>query len=148
MKILESSENYLETIYMINKRKGNVRSIDIANELNFSKASVSVAMKLLRENEFIQVGDNGNITLLDKGLEIATKMYNRHVVLTNALVKLGVDEKVASDDACKIEHVISDETYNAIKSYLDKWRMNSEEWIVKVKILTDFFIVDGQPSVT
>ncbi len=115
MKVLESSENYLETILILKKRNGEVRSIDIANELSFSKASVSVAMKQLRENEYISVDTDGYITLLDKGMEIANKMYERHVVLAKGLMRLGVSEEVAAQDACKIEHVISNETFNAIK---------------------------------
>ncbi len=121
MKVLESSENYLETILILQKRNGMVRSIDIANELNFSKASVSVAMKGLRENDYIKVNEDGYISLLDKGLEIATSMYDRHTTLTLALTKLGVNEKVAAQDACKIEHIISNETFLAIKAALDKF---------------------------
>lgn len=115
MKIHESAENYLETILMIKNKKGTVRSIDIANELEFSKPSVSVAMKNLRENGFIDVDSNGYITLLDKGQVIAEKMYERHTFLTNWLVSLGVDEKIAAEDACRIEHIISEESFEAIK---------------------------------
>ncbi len=120
MKILESSENYLETILMIKNEKGNVRSIDIANELGFSKASVSIAMKQLRENEYIKVDTDGFINLLPKGLEIAEKMYERHQILMEALTRIGVDENTAEIDACKIEHVISQETFEALKEYLNK----------------------------
>lgn len=115
MKIHESAENYLETILMIKNKKGSVRSIDIANELDFSKPSVSVAMKNLRENGFIDVDSNGYITLLDKGQEIAEKMYERHTLLSSWLISLGVDEKTAVEDACRIEHIISVETFEAIK---------------------------------
>lgn len=115
MKIHESAENYLETILMIKNKKGFVRSIDIANELDFSKPSVSVAMKNLRENDFIDVDSNGYITLLDKGQVIAEKMFERHTFLTNWLVSLGVDEKIAAEDACRIEHIISEESFEAIK---------------------------------
>ncbi len=115
MKIHESAENYLETILMIRNKKGVVRSIDIANELDFSKPSVSVAMKNLRENGFIDVDSNGYITLLDEGQEIAEKMYERHTLLSGWLISLGVDEKIAVEDACRIEHIISDETFEAIK---------------------------------
>lgn len=115
MKIHESAENYLETILMIKNKKGSVRSIDIANELDYSKPSVSVAMKNLRENGFIDVDANGYITLLDKGQEIAEKMYERHTFLSNWLVSLGVDEKTAVEDACRIEHIISEESFEAIK---------------------------------
>ena len=115
MKIHASAENYLETIYMLRKSKGMVRSIDIANELEFSKPSISVAMKNLRENGYIEVDKDGHITLLEKGLEIAERMYERHTVISQFLVKLGVEESVATEDACKIEHVISDESFEAIK---------------------------------
>lgn len=115
MQIHESAENYLETILMIKNKKGVVRSIDIANELEFSKPSVSVAMKNLRENGYIDVDSNGYITLLDKGLEIAEKMYERHITLSNWLINLGVPENIAVEDACRIEHIISAETFNAIK---------------------------------
>ncbi len=115
MKIHESAENYLETILMIKNKKGSVRSIDIANELEFSKPSVSVAMKNLRENGFIEVDQNGYITLLESGKEIADRMYERHTTLSNWLISLGVDEKIAVEDACRIEHVISTESFEAIK---------------------------------
>ena len=116
MKIHESAENYLETILMIKNKKGSVRSIDIANELDFSKPSVSVAMKNLRENGFIDVDSNGYITLLDKGQEIAEKMYERHTTLSKWLISLGVPEDIAVEDACRIEHIISVETFEAIKN--------------------------------
>ncbi|MDE5974118.1 MAG: metal-dependent transcriptional regulator [Eubacterium sp.] len=115
MKIHESAENYLETILMIKNKKGSVRSIDIANELDFSKPSVSVAMKNLRENGFIDVDSNGYITLLDKGQEIAEKMYERHTTLSKWLIDLGVPDDIAVEDACRIEHIISVETFEAIK---------------------------------
>ena len=117
MRIHESAENYLETIYMLGKEKGEVRSIDIANELEYSKPSVSVAMKNLRENGYIEVGADGYITLTDKGREIAAEMYERHTMITRWLVSLGVPEDVAADDACKIEHVLSAETFEAIKRH-------------------------------
>lgn len=115
MKIHESAENYLETILMIKNKKGLVRSIDIANELKFSKPSVSVAMKNLRQNGYIDVDENGYITLLESGLEIAEKMYERHTTISDWLISLGVDSKTAVDDACKIEHIISNESFEAIK---------------------------------
>lgn len=116
MKIHASAENYLETIYMLGKSKGMVRSIDIANELDFSKPSISVAMKNLRENGYIEMDKDGHITLLEAGLEIAERMYERHTVISKFLMNLGVDEAVATEDACKIEHVISDESFDAIKN--------------------------------
>lgn len=115
MKIHESAENYLETILMIKNRKGFVRSIDIANELEYSKPSVSIAMKNLRENGYIDVDCNGNISLLDKGREIAEKMLERHTTLSNWLMSIGVDERIALEDACRIEHIISNESFEAIK---------------------------------
>ncbi|MCC8074202.1 MAG: metal-dependent transcriptional regulator [Clostridiales bacterium] len=120
MKIHESAENYLETILMIKNKKGFVRSIDIANELEFSKPSVSVAMKNLRENGYIDVDSSGYITLLDSGLEIAEKMYERHLTLSNWLISLGVNEKTAVEDACRIEHIISVESFEAIKKMISE----------------------------
>ena len=119
MQIRESAENYLETILILSQRKGKgeVRSIDIVNELEFSKPSVSVAMKNLRENSYITVDKDGYIRLTDKGLEIAEKMYERHTLLSQWLIKLGVDEKVAVEDACRMEHVISAESFAAIKKH-------------------------------
>ena len=119
MQIRESAENYLETILILSQRKGKgeVISIDIVNELEFSKPSVSVAMKNLRENGYITVDKDGYIRLTDKGLEIAEKMYERHTLLSQWLIKLGVDEKVAVEDACRMEHVISAESFAAIKKH-------------------------------
>ena len=119
MQIRESAENYLETILILSQRKGKgeVRSIDIVNELEFPKPSVSVAMKNLRENGYITVDKDGYIRLTDKGLEIAEKMYERHTLLSQWLIKLGVDEKVAVEDACRMEHVISAESFAAIKKH-------------------------------
>ena len=119
MKIKESAENYLETILVLSKKNGYVRSIDIATELDYSKPSVSVAMKNLREYGYITTDKDGYITLTDTGLEIALKMYERHVLITRWLVSLGVDEEIASEDACKIEHVLSKQTFDAIKRYVD-----------------------------
>lgn len=117
MKIQESAENYLESILMIHERKGEVRSIDIVNELEFSKPSVSVAMKNLRENGYITVNKDGYISLTEKGLEIAEKTYERHRLFTRIFQELGIDPKIASRDACRVEHILSDETFSAIKSY-------------------------------
>lgn len=118
-KIQESAENYLEAILMLQKRNGHVRSIDIAGELEFSKPSVSIAMKNLRENKFIDMDDSGYITLLEKGQEIAERMYERHTFLSDWLITLGVDQKTALDDACRIEHVISADSFSAIKAYVN-----------------------------
>ena len=117
MKIQESAENYLETILILRQRNGMVRSIDIVNELEFSKPSVSVAMKNLRENGYISMDEDGYIKLTDKGLEIAEKMYERHIFITKWLSALGVDPVIAAKDACRIEHVISAESFEAIKKH-------------------------------
>lgn len=118
MKIQESAENYLETILVLSKRHGAVRSIDIATELDFSKPSVSIAMKNLRENGYIHVDENGWITLLPAGREIAECIYERHTLLTSWLTTLGVSPEVAAEDACRIEHVISAESFEAIKNHV------------------------------
>lgn len=112
----ESAENYLETILMLSQELPVVRSVDIANELGFKKSSVSIAMKNLREKNHITVSDAGFITLTESGKEIAEMIYERHKFLSSWLVKLGVDEKIASEDACKIEHIISKESFEAIKN--------------------------------
>ena len=116
MKIQQSAENYLETILMITNRSGSCRSIDIANELGYSKPSVSIAMKNLRENGYIEVMGDGKIVLLEPGKKIAEKLFERHTILTEALVALGVDKDIAAEDACKIEHVISEESFEALKA--------------------------------
>lgn len=120
MEIHESAENYLETILMLSKSKGSVRSIDIATELEFTKPSVSVAMKKLRESGFVAVDDSGFITLTETGREIAERMYERHQFLSNFLIKIGVAPKVAVDDACRIEHVISAESFSQLKSFVNE----------------------------
>ena len=117
LQIKESAENYLETILILKMRLGTVRSIDIANELSFSKPSVSIAMKNLRENGYITI-DGGNIELTEKGMDIAKKIYERHTIISEWLVNIGVSEKTASEDACRIEHVISEESFNAFKKYV------------------------------
>ncbi len=119
MQIHESAENYLETILVLNNKNGSVRSIDIAMELRFSKPSVSIAMKNLRENGYIAVDDGGCITLLDKGRQIAETIYERHTLLSDWLITLGVDAKIAVEDACRIEHVISAESFQAIKDHVN-----------------------------
>jgi len=116
----ESAENYLETILMLSKRRPVVRSVDIAEELGFKKSSVSVAMKNLREKEHITVTKEGFIYLTPAGKEIAEMIYERHELLTNWLVRLGVDEKTAAADACKIEHDISKESFEAIKRHVNQ----------------------------
>ena len=114
----ESSENYLETILILSKSHPVVRSVDVAEELGFKKSSVSVAMKNLREREHITVTKEGYIYLTESGREIAEMIYERHQLLSAWLVKLGVDEKIAAEDACKIEHVISTESFDAIKKHV------------------------------
>ena len=118
MKIQESAENYLETILMLSQVKPHVRSIDIATELEFSKPSVSVAMKNLRENGYILVDPSGYITLSESGREIAETMYERPTLLSNWLMYLGVDRKTAVEDACRMEHILSAPTFEAIKQHI------------------------------
>ena len=119
MVMNESTENYLETILVLNHRLGNVRSVDIANEMNFKKPSVSVAMKNLRENGYITVSPEGYIHLTASGLEVAEKIYERHTILSGWLMMLGVDPRVAAEDACKIEHDVSPESFEAIKRHIN-----------------------------
>lgn len=114
----ESSENYLETILILSKTLPVVRSIDIATEMEYKKSSVSVAMKNLREKQYITVSESGFIKLTDSGKEIAEMIYERHELLSSWLMTLGVDEKIALEDACKIEHVISKESFDAIKKHV------------------------------
>ncbi len=118
MKIQESAENYLESILMLKNSKGMVRSIDIVNVLEFSKPSVSVAMKNLRENGYIEMDADGYITLLPPGQAIAEKMYERHTTISKWLESIGVDPKTAVQDACRMEHVISEETFDAMKRHI------------------------------
>lgn len=118
MKIQESAENYLETILILQQRRSVVRSIDIANELSFSKPSISVAMKNLRAEGYVQMDEDGFITLLPKGREIAERIYERHRLLTAWFTAMGVPEEIADRDACRVEHVISAETFEAIKRHV------------------------------
>lgn len=120
MLIKESGENYLETILMLKNKKGYVRSVDVATELNFSKPSVSVAMKHFREDGYITIAEDGDISLTEKGLAVATRIYERHQIIAAALICLGVDEETAYEDSCKIEHDISDQTFEKLKEYLAK----------------------------
>lgn len=120
MKIQESAENYLETVLMLCQRKGFVRSIDIANEMGFSKPSVSIAMKNLKENGYITIDDGGMISLTDKGREIAEKTYERHTLFTEWLIRLGVSPDVAAEDACRMEHAVSEESFAAIKNFVQQ----------------------------
>lgn len=120
MKIHESAENYLETILVLSRRIPQVRSIDIVNELEFSKPSVSIAMKNLRQQNFIVMDSDGYITLTDAGRKIAEDIYERHTMLTKWLTSLGVDQEIASQDACRIEHILSQESFDAIKAKLNQ----------------------------
>lgn len=118
----ESIENYLETILRLSEKLPVVRSVDIAEELGYKKSSISVAMKNLKNQEYITVSDKGYIQLTESGMGIARKIYERHDVISTWLVTLGVDPQVASDDACKLEHVLSDQTFNAIKDHINGLR--------------------------
>lgn len=120
MKRLESQEDYLERILQLSKKKDVVHSIDIAKDMSFSKPSVSIAMKKLEENGYIFINKKGDITLTSRGLEIAEKTLEKHLIITKILMSIGVDEKTAREDACKMEHDISDITWEAIKSHFAK----------------------------
>lgn len=115
MKMQESPEDYLEAILVLSRELGNVRSIDVANHLGYSKPSISVAMKRLRENGYISLDDNGHLLLTGSGLSIALNIYEKHLVLTQFLISIGVSEETAKKDACRMEHVISDESFEKLK---------------------------------
>lgn len=117
MHLQESGEMYLETVYILTQKSDSVRSIDICEYMGYSKPSVSRAIGLLKNGGYITVDEKGYINLTENGTAVALKMFERHTMLTNFLVKLGVDEKIASEDACKIEHHISEESFNAIKNH-------------------------------
>ncbi|GFI21604.1 transcriptional regulator MntR [Lachnospiraceae bacterium] len=118
MIVNESAENYLETILILSKKLPVVRSVDIANELDFKKSSVSIAMKNLREKNYITVTDAGFIYLTESGSRIAQMVYERHEFISDWLIKLGVSSDIAAEDACKIEHILSQESYDAIKMFV------------------------------
>lgn len=120
MKTTESAENYLETILMLSKELPVVRAVDISKKLNFKKSSVSIAMKNLRENNHIEVSESGFITLTPSGLSIAEMIYERHEFLSTWLNKMGVDKETADNDACKMEHVMSIESFDAIKKFVQE----------------------------
>lgn len=119
MGLHESAEMYLETIYVLTQQKNHVRSIDIAEHMRYSKPSVSRAVGLLKQGGYIVVDSDGFITLTEAGLSVALKIFERHTVISKLLTRLGISEKTAAEDACKIEHVISDETFEAVKKYLE-----------------------------
>ena len=127
MRIQESAENYLETIFMLGREGQTVRSIDIVNELDYTKPSVSVAMKNLRANGFIKMDGGGHITLTETGREIAEAMYDRHVLISEWLIYLGVDQKTAVNDACRMEHVMSEQSFLAIKTHVENWKRGLTE---------------------
>ncbi len=119
MALQESGEMYLETIYILSQKGGNVRSIDICEHLGYSKPSVSRAVGLLKNGGYITVSPEGYITLTDLGIEISQKLFERHTVLSRVLMQLGVDETTATEDACRIEHVISEASFEALKKYIE-----------------------------
>ena len=121
MSLKESGEMYLETIYILCKSKSSVRSIDVAEYMNFSRASVSRGIGLLKKQDFILMDRDGYITLTEKGNKTAEKIYERHTVISKMLTALGIDEKTATEDACRIEHVISDKTFDAMKQHAEKY---------------------------
>lgn len=127
MEIHESAENYLEAILMLKERQGQVRSIDIVNETGYTKPSISVAMKHLRESGYIVMDGDGYISLTGAGMEIAQRIYTRHKLLTKFLISLGVDGKTAEADACKMEHDLSDETFDKMKQHALKYLQGQEE---------------------
>lgn len=124
MKIQESAENYLETILVLKNRRGEVRSIDIANEMNFSRPSVSHAMKQFRENGLIVMDESGYIELTESGKEIAERIYERHTLISEFLIALGVEEEIAKEDACRMEHAISEESFSKLREY---WSRQKEQ---------------------
>ena len=117
--IMESGENYLEAILMLNQEKNGVHAIDVCEKLNITKPSVSVMLKKLREDGYITIDGENHLHLTEKGLEIANKIYERHQILTDILIRLGVNKDIAEDDACKLEHDMTDESWNAIKNYYE-----------------------------
>jgi len=122
LKTHESAENYLETIFVLGQDGNPVRSIDIVNELGFSKPSVSIAMKNLREKRLVEIDDNGHITLTHEGRQIAESMYERHMLISDWLIYLGVDKKTAVNDACGMEHSMSEQSFVAIKKHIEEWK--------------------------
>lgn len=121
MKIQESAENYLEAILILMQKNGQVRSIDVAHYTGFSKPSISRAVGLLRDNGYVSIDQNGLLSLTEAGLKIAETIYERHTVLTDLLIKLGVSPETAAEDACRIEHVISSETFEKLKEHVRKY---------------------------
>ena len=121
MRIPESGEMYLESIYVLLKKNGSVRSIDIAEYMGYSKPSISRAMGLLKAGDFIKIAKDGSITLTRAGIAVAEKIYERHTLISNLLIRMGVSPEVASEDACRLEHAISDESFEAIKNFVTEY---------------------------
>ena len=122
MSLYESGQMYLETIYVLSQQQNYVRAIDVSEHMGYSKPSVSRAVSTLKKDGYISVSEDGALKLTDKGLEVARSMYERHTVLSSLLMRLGVDEETATEDACRMEHVISEKTFDALKAYLDKFK--------------------------
>lgn len=120
MQLQESGEMYLETIYLLSQQRGNVRSVDVAEHMGYSKPSVSRAVSLLKQGGYVIMDDNGFLTLTSAGISVAEKIFERHRVLSRLFIRLGVSASVAAEDACKIEHIISDETFDAVKAFLNE----------------------------
>jgi len=121
MALYESAEMYLETIYQLSRQRSTVRSVDVAESMGYSKPSVSRAVGLLKQGGYLVMEKDGSLTLTETGLETAKKVYERHTILTNLLTRLGVDPETAAEDACKMEHVISDATFEAIKQHMNQY---------------------------
>jgi len=120
MNLLESGEDYLEAILMLSTKQKDVHAIDVANELDFSKPSVSIALKKLKEGGYIDIDEHNHLHLTESGMEVAQKIYERHILLTQILIELGVDSEVAAKDACKLEHDLTTQSFQAIKNYYNK----------------------------
>ena len=123
MKILQSAENYLETILLLKNKFGEIRAVDIASQMNFSKPSVSNALKLLRENGYVSINKKGFISMTETGMKVATMIYERHHLLSEIFISLGVSPSTAESDACKIEHLISEESFEKIKQFYDSKKL-------------------------
>ena len=121
MRIQESGEMYLESIYVLLKKNGSVRSVDVAEYMGYSKPSISRAMGLLKDGDFIKMAKDGSITLTRAGVAVAEKIYERHTLISNLLIRMGVSPEVASEDACRLEHAISDESFEAIKKFVTEY---------------------------
>ena len=119
MKLMESGQMYLETIYVLSKEKSGVHSIDVSEHMGYSKPSVSRAIGILKKGGYVEMAEDGSLTLTESGVALAEQIYERHTILTECLVRLGVDREIAAEDACKMEHVISDESLAALKRFIE-----------------------------